>query len=254
LSPTNKPTDWNVVITEKALLEAMRTPSPPPEEIQHSLATLYNNTFPTHEKYHEFTVNCLTMWGNTLDYKLFNTLYMTHQYHSYTIKKLREQAMALLEEANKINKQDMMVRHEIESHVRTISRSDLQQRIRKPQQVWVVVSPTPLPSTSRQSNNSHCATYGRDYAQHQYQCFECRDPTHFKWSCCYDFEQCVWVKPVLVFGTERNSIVNSHGLGLKHFQRSSQVRVRWASQRVPLRSGIVLESLRTSYLVDQTKF
>jgi hypothetical protein len=33
LSPTNKPTDWNVVITEKALLEAMRTPSPAPEEI-----------------------------------------------------------------------------------------------------------------------------------------------------------------------------------------------------------------------------
>jgi hypothetical protein len=33
LSPTNKPTDWDVVITEKALLEAMRTPSPPPKEI-----------------------------------------------------------------------------------------------------------------------------------------------------------------------------------------------------------------------------
>jgi hypothetical protein len=33
LSPTNKPTDWNVVITKKALLEAMRTLSSPPEEI-----------------------------------------------------------------------------------------------------------------------------------------------------------------------------------------------------------------------------
>jgi hypothetical protein len=33
LSPTNKPTDWNIVITEKALLEAMRTPSPLSEEI-----------------------------------------------------------------------------------------------------------------------------------------------------------------------------------------------------------------------------
>jgi hypothetical protein len=65
------------------------------------------------------------MWGNTLDYKLFNTLYMTHQYHSHTIKKLREQAMALLEEANKINQRDMMVRHEIKSHVQTITQSDL---------------------------------------------------------------------------------------------------------------------------------
>jgi hypothetical protein len=33
LSPSTKPTDWNVVITEKSLLEAMRTHSPPPEEI-----------------------------------------------------------------------------------------------------------------------------------------------------------------------------------------------------------------------------
>jgi hypothetical protein len=33
ISPSTKPTDWNVVITEKSSLEAMRTPSPPPEEI-----------------------------------------------------------------------------------------------------------------------------------------------------------------------------------------------------------------------------
>jgi hypothetical protein len=78
LFPTNKPTDWNVIITEKALLKAMKTPSPPPEEIRHGLPTLYNNTFSTHKEYREFTVNHLTMWGNTLDYKLFNTLYMTH--------------------------------------------------------------------------------------------------------------------------------------------------------------------------------
>jgi hypothetical protein len=33
LSPTTKLTDWNVIITEKALLETTKTPSPPPEEI-----------------------------------------------------------------------------------------------------------------------------------------------------------------------------------------------------------------------------
>jgi hypothetical protein len=33
LSPATKPADWNVIITEKALLEAARTPSPPPEKI-----------------------------------------------------------------------------------------------------------------------------------------------------------------------------------------------------------------------------
>jgi hypothetical protein len=51
LSSSAKPTDWNVVITEKYLLEAMKMPSPPPKEIRHGLAALYNNTFPTHEDY-----------------------------------------------------------------------------------------------------------------------------------------------------------------------------------------------------------
>jgi hypothetical protein len=168
LSSSTKPTDWNIVITEKFLLKAMKTPSPPPKEIQHGLATLYDNTFPTHKDYREFTVNRLTMWGNTLDYKLFDTLYLTHRYHACTIKNLQEQAMALLGEADKINERDKMVRHELESHVQTITRSDLQQRIKKPQRVRVIVPPTPLSSTSRQSNHSHRATYGRNYARHQY--------------------------------------------------------------------------------------
>jgi hypothetical protein len=33
LSPTTKPADWNVIITEKALLEALKTPSSSPEEV-----------------------------------------------------------------------------------------------------------------------------------------------------------------------------------------------------------------------------
>jgi hypothetical protein len=135
LSPTARSTDWNVIITEKTLLEGTRTPSPPPEEIRHGLATLYDNTFPTHEEYREFATNCLKKWGNTLDYKLFNTLYLTHRYHIRTIKNLREQAKSLLEEANKINERDKVVRQEIKSHVQAITQSDLRQKIKKPQQV-----------------------------------------------------------------------------------------------------------------------
>jgi hypothetical protein len=164
LSPTTKPADWNVIITEKALLEAAKTPSPPPEEIRRGLATQYDNTFPTHEEYHEFAANRLAKWGNTLDYKLFDTLYLTHRYHVRTIKNLREQAQALLVEADKINECDKMVRHELESHVQTITQSDLRQRIKKPQRVRVIVSPTPLPSSSRRPDYSHLATYGRNYA------------------------------------------------------------------------------------------
>jgi hypothetical protein len=125
LSPATKPANWNVVITKKALLEAAKTPSPPPEKIRHGLATLYDNTFLTHKDYREFTVNCLVMWGNTLDYKLFDTLYLTRRYHARTIKKLQEQAKALLEEADKINECDKIVRHEIKSHIQTITWADL---------------------------------------------------------------------------------------------------------------------------------
>jgi hypothetical protein len=51
LSPTAKPVDWNVIITEKALLEPTKTPSPPPKQVRHGLASLYDNIFPTHEEY-----------------------------------------------------------------------------------------------------------------------------------------------------------------------------------------------------------
>jgi hypothetical protein len=88
LYPTIKPTDCNVVITEKALLDIMRMPSPLPEETQRGLATLYDNTFPTLKDYQEFTVNHLVMWGNTLDYKLFDSLYVSHRNNTHTIKKL----------------------------------------------------------------------------------------------------------------------------------------------------------------------
>jgi hypothetical protein len=78
LSPTTKPADWNVVITEKTLLNPMKTPSPPPEETRRGLATLYDTTFATLEEYCKFTVNCLILWGNTMEYKLFDTLYVNH--------------------------------------------------------------------------------------------------------------------------------------------------------------------------------
>jgi hypothetical protein len=83
-----------------------------------------------------------------MEYKLFDSLYVNHQNNTQTVKKLWEQAMALLEEANKINDRDLMIRQEIESHVETITRADLRQQIRKPQRVQMVTSPIPLPGPS----------------------------------------------------------------------------------------------------------
>jgi hypothetical protein len=61
LSPSTKPTNWNIVITEKSLVKAMKALSPPPEETQNGLTTLYDTTFPTLEDYRKFTVNRLVL-------------------------------------------------------------------------------------------------------------------------------------------------------------------------------------------------
>jgi ribosomal protein L37AE/L43A len=49
---------------------------------------------------------------------------------------------------------------------------------------------------SRQPDYSHLATYGQNYARRQYQCFECGDPTHFKWNCpLYTCKTCKQTAP-----------------------------------------------------------
>jgi hypothetical protein len=82
--PPNQMTGTSLL--PKRLLDAMKTPSPPPEQVRHGLANLYDNIFSTHEEYREFAANHLAQWGNTLDYKLFDTLYLTHRYHTRTKK------------------------------------------------------------------------------------------------------------------------------------------------------------------------
>jgi hypothetical protein len=57
--------------------------------------------------------------------------------------------MALLKEANRIEERDIMIQHEIESHIKTITQSSLRQQIKKPQCVGVVMSPTLPPGPSQ---------------------------------------------------------------------------------------------------------
>jgi hypothetical protein len=60
---------------------------------------------------------------------------------------------------------------------------------------------------------------------------------------CYDFEQCICDKPVLAFGTERITIVNSRRLSSQRSQRSVRVEFGELSKEC-LARGIVLGSLR----------
>jgi hypothetical protein len=82
------------------------------------------------------------------------------------------------------------------SHIEMTTQTELCQHIRKPQWIRVVTSPTPLPGPSQRPDNSHQATYSRNYTGLQYQCFQCGDPTHFKWDCpLYICQTCDQVAP-----------------------------------------------------------
>jgi hypothetical protein len=57
-----------------------------------------------------------------------------------------------------------------------------------------------------------------------------------------------YIEPVLAFGTEQDIIVNSRCLSSERSQRSSQSEFDELHKECHLQSGIVLMSLRTSYL------
>jgi hypothetical protein len=63
LLPPSQTTGTSLLL-KKALLDAMKTPSPLPEQTRRGLVILYDNTFPSLKDYREYTVNCLVMWGN----------------------------------------------------------------------------------------------------------------------------------------------------------------------------------------------
>ena len=142
---------------------------------------------------------------------------MSHQSQICSIKKLWEQAQNLLNEANGIQDQDYLIQHEIEEHVKRITWKDLRQWLNKPQRVWVVVFPTPLPGPSRLPDYSHWATmcHAPPLLQ-QYCCFQCDGLGHFEWDCQqYRCRGCNQVAPG---HTPKNCLGSTYDNGLQgHF-------------------------------------
>ena len=71
--------------------------------------------------YRAFTENKLRPWENALEYKHFDTMYMNHRSLINTIKKLHQQAQALLEEADILTGRDFILHQEIKTHVSKIT-------------------------------------------------------------------------------------------------------------------------------------
>ena len=88
---------FSTIVTEASLVELPPTEGPINEK---SITTLYDKVFIDAMSYRAFTENKLRPWENALEYKHFDTMYTNHQSLSNTIRKLRQQAQALLEEAD----------------------------------------------------------------------------------------------------------------------------------------------------------
>ena len=114
-------------------------------------------------------------------------MYMNHQSLVNTIKKLHQQAQALLEEADILTGRDFMLRQEIETHVSKITRTELCKRLRKPTlfcfKEMPIPPPPPQPSTSslNLSARQHHIRYMR--SGEPVRCYKCNSLSHIKWNC-----------------------------------------------------------------------
>ena len=94
------------IVSEASLIELPPTEGPINEK---SITTLHDEIFTDAMSYRAFTENKLRPWENALEYKHFNTMYTNHRSLSNTIRKLRQQAQALLEEANILMGRDFIL-------------------------------------------------------------------------------------------------------------------------------------------------
>ena len=106
LLPSPASTTFSTIVTEASLVELPPTEGPINEK---SITTLYNEVFIDAMSYQVFTENKLRPWENALEYKHFDTMYTNHQSLSNTIRKLRQQAQALLEEADILTGRDVIL-------------------------------------------------------------------------------------------------------------------------------------------------
>ena len=149
-SPTSA--TFSTIITEASLVEI---PIPEGQTNEKTITTLYDEVFTDAMSYRAFTENKLRPWENALEYKHFDTMYTNHRSLANTIKKLRQQAQALLEEADILTGRDFMLRQEIETHVSHITKAELRKRLHKPTlfRFKEMPIPPPQPQASTSSLN-----------------------------------------------------------------------------------------------------
>ena len=113
-------------------------------------------------------------------------MYTNHRSLVNTMRKLHQQAQALLEEADILTGRDFILQQEIKTHVSKITRAELCKRLRKPTQFCFKETPIPPPqpqasSSQNLSAHQHCICYM--WSGEPMRCYECNSLSHIKWNC-----------------------------------------------------------------------
>ena len=175
---------FSTIITKASLV---KVPLAEGQNNKKTIATLYNKVFVDAMSYRAFTENKLRPWENALEYKHFDTMYMNHRSLVNTIKKLRQQAQTLLEEADILTRRDFMLCQEIETHISKITRTELCKSLCKPTLFHFkgMPIPPPQPQASTSSLNLSAHRHRIQYMRsgEPMRCYECNSLSHIKWNC-----------------------------------------------------------------------
>ena len=122
-------------------------------------------------------------------------MYTNHRSLSNTIRKLRQQAQALLEEADILMGRDFILQQEIKTHISHITKAELRKRLRKPTLFCFKEMPIPPPqpqastSSLNLSAQRHCIRYMR--SGEPMRCYECNSLSHINGTATYTSVHCV---------------------------------------------------------------
>ena len=122
-TPSVSSAEFPTVITESSIIEP--SPSLWNETEERDIITLYDETFPTPETYRTFIDSRLAIWKNSLEVKYFDALYDSHRSTIETVRNLRKQAQAILEEADKLQGRNLLLRKELKRHIATVAQPEL---------------------------------------------------------------------------------------------------------------------------------
>ena len=168
------PEEFATVITDSSLLGS------PPLTTPEDIVETYDNTFPTPDSYKNFVDIELAPWRNTMELKLFDTLYLHHRSTESTIRTLRHNAQKMLEQANVLQGQHQTQKEGLKHHLRSIARTGLKKKLLRPKTVYPRPPPPPVP-VCREIPRQRSAP---DRPPRRIiRCYQCNSTEHIKWYC-----------------------------------------------------------------------